>query len=203
MDRTCLGCSRFHKCYFFLPDNIRCKCDEGLWWSRTVAAVNCKHEAELVKVVFQGVGRKCKDGRWRRNISVETGAGDGADGFTRPPEAARRQKRWAPMCIWASFIQNISLPEWVHGEVGVVRFLPIQGRRSLPAHEDVRAALDGGDRRARDHLHSHAVVTVHNAASHLHLRREPTRTIELGKPPQGEELIHGSDQQSRTLATAV
>lgn len=182
ISHTCLGCSRFHVSFFFffLPDNIRCKCDEGLWWSWTVAAVNCEHKAELVKVVFQCTARKYKHGRWRGNICVETGAGDGTDGLTRPPEAAGREKVWARMCIWASLIQIFSLPEWVHGEVWVIRFLPVQGRHSVPAHEDVGAALDGDHRRARYHLHPHAVVTVHHAVRDLHLRRDQHRQTSLG-----------------------
>lgn len=69
-----------------------------------------------------------------------------------------------------------TLPEWARGEVWVVGLPPVQGRHSVPAHEDVGAPLDGGNRRARYHLHPHAVVTVHHAVRDLHL---PAQTKQL------------------------
>lgn len=52
--------------------------------------------------------------------------------------------------------------------------LPIQGYHGgVPVvNEDVGAALDGGDRGAWYHLHSHTVVTVHHVANDLNLQSD-------------------------------
>lgn len=65
-----------------------------------------------------------------------------------------------------------SVPDWAHGEVWVVRSLTVQRDHSgVPVpDEHVGAALDEGHKRARHHLHSHAVVTVHHASNDLNLQ---------------------------------
>lgn len=65
------------------------------------------------------------------------------------------------------------LPEWVRGEVRVVRCLPIQGYYGVPVvKEDVGATLDESHRRARHHLNLYAVVTVHHTADDLNLQEK-------------------------------
>lgn len=75
----------------------------------------------------------------------------------------------------------ICVPDWVHGEVRVVRSLPIQGYHcGVPVlNEDVCATLDQGHRRAWYHLHSHAVVTVHHTADDLNLQSTDSYSILL------------------------
>lgn len=109
----------------------------------------------------------------------ETRAGNGADWFTRPAEAENQRKSETVLRLNAYLSGTLqpclhytrSAPDWVHGEVWVVRSLPVQGYYGVVAvvNEDVGAALDEGNRRARYHLHSHTVVTVHHTARHLHL----------------------------------
>lgn len=55
--------------------------------------MDSEHEVELVKVVLQEPGRKWEHGGRSRNKLMEAGAGDGADWFTRPAEAANREKK--------------------------------------------------------------------------------------------------------------
>lgn len=70
------------------------------------------------------------------------------------------------------FIKGVSVPDWVHGEVRVVRSLPAQGYHgAVPVvYENVGAALDEGHRRARYDLHPHTVVTVHHTVDYLNLQ---------------------------------
>lgn len=55
-----------------------------------------------------------------------------------------------------------------------MRLLPIQRYHGgVPVvNEDVGAALDGSNRGARYHLHSHTVVTVHHVANDLNLQSD-------------------------------
>lgn len=74
---------------------------------------------------------------------------------------------------------TVSVPDWVHGEVSVIRSLPVQGYHGgVPVgNEDVGAALDEGHRRARYHLHPHTVVTVHHTANDLSLQILRVKTL--------------------------
>ncbi len=68
--------------------------------------------------------------------------------------------------------KGVSVPDRAHGEVRVVRSLPVQSYHGgvSVVNEDVGAALNEGHRRARYHLHSHTVVTVHHTANNLNLK---------------------------------
>lgn len=70
----------------------------------------------------------------------------------------------------------MDLPEWVHGKVGVIRFLPIQGHyNGVPCvNEDVGASLDQSHRRAWHHLNPYSVVTIHHTIDNLDLQSNYT-----------------------------
>lgn len=74
---------------------------------------------------------------------------------------------------------SFSLPDWLHGEIRVVRSLPVQRYYSGVSviNEDIGAALNGNHRRAGYHLNSHAVVTVNHTADNLNLQNNSSYRV--------------------------
>lgn len=101
----------------------------------------------------------------------------------------------APLSVWRGRIAPWGSPEGGPGPVRVVGQGPVEhdGGRGPPGDEQVRALGDDADGGPGSHLHAHAVVGVHDAASHLHLYADdrgrhragcsPQHQRETGEPP--------------------
>lgn len=101
----------------------------------------------------------------------------------------------APLSVWRGRIAPWGSPEGGPGPVRVVGQGPVEhdGGRGPPGDEQVRALGDDADGGPGSHLHAHAVVGVHDAASYLHLYADdrgrhragcsPQHRRETGEPP--------------------